>query len=112
MTRRPSRSILRRPAKSILPPDVVDGGPPDRPVLVRQAKLRYNRPNVTVQALRNYRKRFPDHQWRPVEITIPREIIETAGWEPDMTICMEAYVDGRVRMFPAGDRLSREEELL
>jgi hypothetical protein len=104
---RPLRSITRRPAKSIIPPDVVDGGPPDRPILVRTAVIRYAAPPAMRQKTGHGKA---PHQWQTIEISIPREIAEIVGWEAGMTICQEAYVDGRIRMFPAGDLLSREEE--
>ena len=105
--RKPKRIIIRRPAKSILPPDVVDGGPPDRPILVRHGTVRYAATYTPLTVKANHRY---DRKWKSIEVTIPREIAETAGWEAGMTICFEAYVDGRVRLFPAGDVLSREEE--
>lgn len=51
-------------------------------------------------------------KWETLEVTIPREICEICGYEAGMTVCLEAYVNGRIRMFPAGDLMSREEELL
>lgn len=102
------RSITSRPAKSIIPPDVVDGGPPDKPILVRTSTLRYAA--TYKQLMRPKKSRGVGYQWNTLEITIPREIIEAAGWEQGMTICVEAYVDGRLRLFPAGDVLSRVEE--
>ena len=48
-------------------------------------------------------------QWQTIEISIPREIAEIAGWEVGMTIAQEAYGDGRIRMFPAGDLMSKED---
>jgi len=103
-----TRPILRRPAKAVLPPDVVDGGTPDRPILMRQSVLRY-----AYRARKIWKgKPVKDGWWQSLIVGVPREIIETAGWEPGMTLVMEAYVDGRVRMYPAGDVVSREEELV
>jgi hypothetical protein len=106
---RPLHSITARPAKSIIPPDVVDGGLPVRPVLVRQSKLRYatyssQKPTKASELSK------PEYVWKTLEITIPREIVESSGWEAGMTVCMESYVDGRIRMFPAGDVMERDEE--
>jgi hypothetical protein len=47
--------------------------------------------------------------WRSLEITIPRDIVELTGVEAGITMCVEAYVDGRIRIFPAGDLMSRED---
>jgi hypothetical protein len=110
---KPPKSITRRPAKSIIPPDIVDGGPPDRPAIVRQTKLRYastwHKHKQTAASASWIKK---PHVWRTVEIVVPREIVEVAGWTEGMTLCMEGYVDGRVRVFPAGDILNREEEMV
>ena len=117
--KRPTYPIPRRPAKSIIPPDVVDGVS-DRPVLVRNTRIRYaagreqsikNQISKKVRVgARGVPKLGP--KWETIEVTIPREIAEIAGYEAGMTVCMEAYVDGRIRMFTAGDILSREDELL
>jgi len=105
--RNPRRSYTRRPAKSIIPPDVVDGGPPDRPVIVRLAKVRY----ATSARQRSLtRAGKSPSQWQSIEVNIPREIAESTGIEAGMMLCMEAYADGRIRLFPAGDILSRDEE--
>lgn len=92
----------------MIPPDVVDGGQEGRPVLVRNSKLRY----ATSAKQRTYKTKTGQKygNWLTIEVTIPREIVEITGWEVGMTLCMEAYVDGRIRVFPAGDVLSREEE--
>jgi hypothetical protein len=101
-----SRSVTRRPAKAILPPDVVDGGPPDRPIIVRISKVRFAA-SPAMRKLKGNRK--SPSQWQTIEISIPREIAEITGWEVGMTIAQEAYTDGRIRMYPAGDVLSRED---
>jgi hypothetical protein len=98
--------------KSIMPPDVVDGGPPDRPVLVRVVKLKYA---SNSQAARERGARNRDGRpaaWRSLEITIPREIVEVTGVEAGMSMCLEGYVDGRVKIFPAGDLMSREDAMV
>lgn len=116
---RPTYPIVRRAAKSILPPDVVDGAS-DRPILVRNSRVRYacgRTPKGKIKmalprGLGPGRVPVLGPKWETLEITIPREIAEISGYEAGMTVCLEAYVDGRIRMFQAGDILSREEELL
>jgi hypothetical protein len=46
-----------------------------------------------------------------MEITIPREIAEVTGVEAAMTMCIEGYADGRIRIFPAGDLMSKGEPI-
>jgi hypothetical protein len=96
------RSPVKRPARTIIPPDVVDGAPPERPILVR---------TVTLRQAGAWKKAKPTW-WKMLEITIPREVIETTGLEAGMTMQMEAYRNGRIRMYPAGDILNREDEQL
>jgi hypothetical protein len=97
-----------RTAKSITPSDVVDGGPPDRPVLIRTVRLRYasNSQSAREKGTRNRDGR--PATWRSLEITIPREIVEVTGVEAGITMCVEGYVDGRIRIFPAVDLVSKE----
>lgn len=104
-----SRSIIRRPARSVLAPDTVDG-PSGPPVMLRFAKIRYANPPAIKLPAKAWRK--PGHTWNSLEIVIPREIAEIAGFEAGMTLCMEVYGDSRVRMFPAGDVMSRDEEAI
>jgi hypothetical protein len=42
-------------------------------------------------------------------LTIPREVALATGMEAGMTVVMEGYADGRVRVFPAGDLVTRSE---
>ena len=105
--RNPRRSFNRRPSKYTLPPDVVDGAPPTPPVFIRLAKVRYAT-SARQRSLTGSGK--SPSQWQSIEVNIPREIAEVTGIEAGMTLCLEAYADGRVRMYPAGDILSRDEE--
>ena len=107
------RSVPRRQPKSFIPPDVVDGKVSSRPAIVRQAKLRYAAkylpPTKTRKASKNFQ---PAHQWKSLEITLPRAVVEVAGLEPEMMIQMEAYVGGWVRLYAAGDVITREDEMV
>ena len=98
-------SPAARAAKTVTPPLDPNAGGPDRPVLMRMAKLRYA-----------YRIRKPRKKGMVVHtsalITIPKEILEVSGIEVGMTMMIEGYRDGRVRMFPAGDMMSREDQLV
>jgi putative transposase len=52
---------------------------------------------------------------QPLQSHQHREIVEVTGVEAvaaGITMCVEGYVDGRIRIFPAGDLLSREDEIL
>lgn len=93
------------PAHTTLPPLDPNAGGPDRPVLMRLAKLRYA---YRVQKAR--KKGNVVHT--SALITIPKDILEVTGLEVGMTIMIEGYRDGRVRMFPAGDMVSREDKLV
>ena len=112
------RSNRPRTAKSTIPPDVAAGQPPGvapaRPILLRMVTLRFNvNPNTPhAQSRARLGKGEPMNRWMALEVTVPRAVVEVAGWEPGMTICVEAYTDGRVRMYPAGDMMSREEEMI
>ena len=107
------RSPYRRQPKSIIPPDVVDGQVQGRPVIMRQNRLRYASKYHPGSKTRKARKNLQKpHEWKTVEITLPREVVESAGWEVGMMINMESYVDGRIRMYPAGDVVPAEEEMV
>jgi hypothetical protein len=107
------RSPYRRQPKSVIPPDVVDGQVQGRPAIMRQARLRFAAKYHPGNKTRKASKHAPKpHEWKPLEISIPREVVESAGWEQGMMINMESYVDGRIRMYPAGDVLTREEEMI
>ena len=87
-----------------MPP--VDGsGVPERPVLVRLSTLRYS-----------YYKRVKRIRGERVNssaiITIPHEIMEVAGVQPGVTMVVEGYAKGIIRIFPAGDIMNREEEMI
>ena len=76
-------------------------------MIVRLAKVRY----ATSARQRSLtRAGKSPSQWQSIEVNIPREIAESTGIEAGMMLCMEAYADGRIRLFPAGDILSRDEE--
>jgi hypothetical protein len=98
-----------RTPKSILPPIDLPAGGPDRPVLVRVVKLRYAANSNAANGKTTRTRASGPAGWRSMEITIPREIAEVTGIEAGMTMCVEGYVDGRVRIFPAGDLLSRDD---
>src|SRR5208337_1285175 len=108
----PVPAIARSAAKSLLPPFPADpiSGNPDKPVLTRTSTLRYQRsPNrVASRSIR----RGGGPAWIPLAVTIPREIVEAAGFEAGMTMIVEGYKDGRIRIFPAGDMVSREDSLV
>src|SRR5208337_444147 len=109
----PPPAIARSAAKSLLPPttplDSVSGSL-DKPVLTRTSTLRYQRsPNRGVS--RSIR-RGGGPAWIPLAVTIPREIVEAAGFEAGMTMIVEGYKDGRIRIFPAGDMVSREDAMV
>ncbi len=95
-----------------MPPDVVDGAPPDRPVLIRMVRLRYASNSQAAREKGTHNRDGRPAAWRSLEITIPREIVEVTGVEAGITMCLEGYVDGRIRIFPAGDLMSREDEMV
>jgi hypothetical protein len=94
-----------------MPPDVVDGGLPDRPVLIRMVRMRYASNSRAAKKKRTHDRVDGPATWRSLEITIPREIAEVTGVEAGITMCVEGYVDGRIRIFPAGDLVSREDAM-
>jgi hypothetical protein len=111
------RNVRARATKTIIPPSVAaemaPEGPMGKPILLRLVRLRYNNNPHTpyARALAKMGKGEPLHRWRAIEITVPKEAIEITGWEAGMTICIEIYRDS-LRMYTAGDVVSREEELI
>ena len=101
-----------RTAKPILPPiDLATGGP-DRPVLIRTVKLRYASNSQAAQETGTRNRDGRPAAWQSLEITIPREIAEVTGVGAGITMCIEGYVDGRIRIFPAGDLVTREDAIV
>ena len=105
-------SVLRRPAKSVLPPGVGGEPLPSTPILIRNSKIRLAAGDPIRYQKAAWKTKKGSHVWKTLEITIPRPVVEVAGLEEGMTMVVEGYKDGVVRMFPAGDAMSREEELI
>jgi hypothetical protein len=105
----PSRTGPPRPSSSVPVPqipvvdDIRNHIDPNRPIAIRTARLRY----VYGNKVKKHNGRLQD--WYPVIITLPRDIMESAGLEVGMTLVVEGYADGRVRMFPAGERLGKDD---
>lgn len=89
----------------------LSGLAPDRPLLIRPTKLRFAR-NLKSQIKTKRHTNPRVYRWQTMEITIPMEIVEVTGLEAGMTMVIEGYRDGRIRMYPAGDVVSREERLI
>jgi hypothetical protein len=45
-------------------------------------------------------------------VTIRRELLDVSGIEVGATMILEAYADGIIRMFLAGDLMSRGDEMV
>lgn len=83
--------------------------PADRPTLVRVMRLRYARTSYHMKLRKMNRLKGGGSAWNSLEITIPKEICEVTGIGAGVSLCMEAYGDGRIRMYPAGDVLNAED---
>jgi hypothetical protein len=97
-----------------MPPIDPPLGPPDidRPVVIRSAVIRYQRTRNKSEVKRSFNKtttKTGEPFWMPLMLTIPREVALATGMEAGMTVVMEGYADGRVRVFPAGDLVTRSE---
>ena len=107
--RRSINHPILRAGKATQPPIDPVNGPSERPVLVRVVRIRRSAYSERVKA-RHSQSSFD--RWVSLEITIPREIAEVAGLEAGATMCLEAYSDGRVRLYAAGDLMSREDKMI
>jgi hypothetical protein len=113
MTMIAKQSRLRRPMKSVLPPDATNPHHlPAVPVILRNAKLRLAAGDPVKYQRKAWKTKHRPETWKTLEITIPKEVAEVAGLEEGMTMVCEGYAGGTIRMFPAGDCMSRDEEII
>ncbi len=120
---RPKSSPAIRQGKSVTPANTIDSMPvtpmpimlsnePDKPILIRQSMVTRVRSPNKIKSSPGYYARTRQAMDNVVKITIPRDCIEVSGLELGMTVVIEAYRDGRLRIFPAGDVTRKEDELI